>query len=312
MAKGLTARASWPGPHGQGLMAKGLMAKDLMAEGLKAKGLMARASWPGSHGQGPHGQGPHGQGPHGQGPHGQGQQGQGSHGQPRVSFFDSGELMVKREVDWTETSLKYTFTEVHIIHQRVICGRWRKTMWASALMCHPREAKRCYRSSVTAVNCELSRLQIPMLQQVHVDYFPGLPSVIVECGNPDTHVVTGLRHMAKNMRKNQGAGREKGAVRLEHRKIGVPISYCCKAATFPTKTMLHVFLTAATQRMRTAWRAVRWEQYFRRTYTYTERLSAEKAAQYGVDSLLQARWHYGMGSGGGETTGNSLRQVTVS
>jgi hypothetical protein len=103
--------------------------------------------------------------------------------------------------------------------------------------------------------------------------------------------------MAKNMRRNQGAGREKGAPRLVHRKIGAPIAYCCKAATLPTKTMLHVFLTAATQRMRTAWGAVRWERYFRQTYTYTERLSAENAAAYGVGSLLLARWHYGMASG---------------
>ena len=193
--------------------------------------------------------------------------------------------------------LKYTFNEVHLIHQRMICGRWRKTMWASALMCHPREAKRCYRSTITGVNGELSRLGAPMIQQAHVDYFPGLPKVIVECGNPNTHVVTGLRHMAKNMRRNQGAGREKGAPRLVHRKIGAPIAYCCKAATLPTKTMLHVFLTAATQRMRTAWGAVRWERYFRQTYTYTERLSAENAAAYGVGSLLLARWHYGMASG---------------
>ena len=79
--QGLMARASWPGPHGQGLIAKGLMVRvswpraswprshgqGLMAKGLMAKGLMARVSWPGPHGQGPHGQGPHGQGPHGQG-----------------------------------------------------------------------------------------------------------------------------------------------------------------------------------------------------------------------------------------------------
>lgn len=85
--------------------------------------------------------------------------------------------------------------------------------------------------------------------------------------------------------------------RLSRRPIGVPIQFVRATATLPTLTMFHVFWNITDRRARGAWRSPTWATYFRREYLYEQRLVPPASEQYGIETLLRGRWHYGLGSG---------------
>lgn len=49
--------------------------------------------------------------------------------------------------------------------------------------------------------------------------------------------------------------------------------------------------------MRITWKARKFADYYRKTYFYRRPLSVADQGRYGVQSLIRARWHYGLGSG---------------
>jgi hypothetical protein len=186
---------------------------------------------------------------------------------------------------------KYVFTILYFVFYRKIEGRWRKSAWPVCIAAHPREDKSIYHVIFRAVSDELRRRNLPAMEQMGLDHFPGLEEVFLKT-SPGKKASHGIGHLLKNLRKNQGSKKRKGTPGLRHRSINTVCYYVHLSSTLPTRAMFHVFWEKQLQRIEHVWLDRRWARYFRRQYL---RSAAVNEAAFGATNLTHASWHFGCG-----------------
>ena len=188
---------------------------------------------------------------------------------------------------------RYVFGVLYLIFYRKLRGRWRKSAWPVCVVCHPREDRGVYLAAFQQVQAELDRRQLGTVQQVGLDHFPGLEAKFKEV-NPRGHVVLGLGHMLKNLRKNQGAGRRHGTPALAGAlTINYAIAYIYESVCMATDVMFHLLWFTTLARLRRVHGCGRWVAYFERWYLRRRQRDPATWGE-GWDWRWTALWYFGM------------------
>ena len=174
-------------------------------------------------------------------------------------------------IEW----MKYCWGMICCQFHRKLGGRWRRSVFPLAYLCHPREDKTIYKNAFRGLSNELRTRNLPGITRLHSDWKPEIPSAFAE-GAPRGYLVQGMEHMVRNLRKRKNANKLEGK-----RDIGYIISLLYVLSYLPFHMMLDLALSTFLDRCRFVYNVGAWVDYFEEQYVAVK------------DGVYHANWHVG-------------------